>query len=133
MKRCNIALLAYAVTLLSGCDADRWLHPMRYEQIRRERLLTLYPPGTTRRSDVQARFDPLKPKLSEIRPPTGWEHCRDSYVGARSQASATRTGKAVTRCERYQAPDGVFSLCYCWFYYDEADRLVDAEWQWSSD
>jgi len=27
----------------------------------------------------------------------------------------------------------VFSLCYCWFYYDGADRVLDAEWQYASD
>lgn len=29
--------------------------------------------------------------------------------------------------------DGFLSLCFYWFYYDEADVLVDVEWQYQSD
>ncbi|MHB1080081.1 MAG: hypothetical protein ACYC67_11795 [Prosthecobacter sp.] len=43
------------------------------------------------------------------------------------------TDKRVDSCEIHFGADGMFSLCYCWFYYDRHEELVDADWQWSSD
>ena len=40
-----------------------------------------------------------------------------------------RSGKGF----RYVGPDGTFGLCYCWFYYDERDKVLDAEWQYHTD
>jgi hypothetical protein len=49
------------------------------------------------------------------------------------EQSERRTGKSPYRVERYLAPDGWLSLCRCWFYYDESDRLLDADWVYVKD
>ena len=130
LKDQSIVTILFATVFLSGCISSE-----SYIQKRRQQLLDLYPPGITSRSDVQARWRNIQPQFSEVRPSTGWADCRypDSTVGQRCLAVEHRTGKEIQRCERYFGPDGLFSLCYCWFYYDSADRLVDAEWQWSTD
>jgi len=103
-----------------------------YAAQRREKLLALYPPGTTSRADVQARFS-TQPEFSELRPDSGWSNDRIALIVSMVEQSERRTGKSPYRVERYLAPDGWLSLCRCWFYYDESDRLVDADWVYVKD
>jgi hypothetical protein len=127
----NFILLCSAVCLgitLVGCASRE-----EYAAKRRQRLLALYPPGTTTRADVQNRWG-KPPELSETRPASGWGGFAHPAVRVHAVASEQRTGKTVHRCERYFGPDGWSGgLCYCWYYYDDRDCIVDAEWQWHTD
>lgn len=127
----NLVLLCSALCLgisLGGCAS-----PQEYAAKRRQQLLALYPPGKTTREDVQKRWA-IRPELSETRPTSGWSGSTHPAIRVRAVASEERTGQLVYRCERYFGPDGLSGgLCYCWFYYDHRDYIVDAEWQWHSD
>jgi hypothetical protein len=115
---------------LSGCES-----PERYTQRRTEKLQAMYPAGTDR-TDVEKRFEPLKPQISETRPGAGWD-AFSKYPGMIPHITAVeqRSGKTVNRCDRYSAPDGFLSmsLCFAWFYYDAQDKVVEAEWEFQSD
>jgi hypothetical protein len=114
---------------LVGCTT-----PEQYAAERRERLLAVYPPGTTTRADVQKKWARRQPDVSETRPASGWTASSQPFVFRRVATSEQRTGKQVYRCERYLGADGVSGgLCWCWFYYDDADHLLDTEWQWHTD
>lgn len=105
-----------------------------YAAKRRQQLLAAYPPGKTTRADVQKRWSPIKPDLSETRPASGWVASTHLAVRERAVASEQRAGQIVSSCERYFGPDGWSGgLCYGWFYYDDRDYIVDAEWQWHTD
>ena len=123
MKRC-IAALALLV-MVAACASSE-----SHAAARRQRLLEFYPPGTSR-AQVLGQFG-SRPQFSEVRPVTGWTNS-ETVVGAKALASERRTGHLPGRVEGYLAPDGWFSLCFCWFFYDEADMLVDAEWEWHTD
>jgi hypothetical protein len=123
----TIVLLAFC-SLLIGC-----MSPEQIKAERRQRLLEMYPPGKTTREDVQKRWDMHRPDLSVVRPAAGWSECKTGWIRAFVENSERRTGKSVYRFDRYWGPDGVLSLCWCWFCFDENDRLVDAEWQYHSD
>jgi hypothetical protein len=121
--------LAACVGTAIGCGSS----PEAYANERRQRLLAIYPPGKTSRADVQAKW-PVQPEISEARPAGGWSACAHAAIRERAATSERRTGRTVERCERYFGPDGISgSLCYVWFYYDERDDLVDAEWQFHTD
>jgi hypothetical protein len=114
--------------VLSGC-----VSPEKYAEERRQRLLAANPPGKTTRTDVQKRWR-SQPDVSETRPASGWSASEDCAVREHTTASEQRTGQMVCRCERYSGPDGWSGgLCYGWFYYDNRDYVVDAEWQWHTD
>jgi hypothetical protein len=114
---------------LIGCTT-----PEQYAAQRRQRLLAAYPPGTTTRADVQKRWSPTQPDISETRPASGWSASPQPFARARVAASEQRTSSTVYSCDRYFGPDGRSEgLCWCWFYYDDRERLVDAEWQWHTD
>jgi hypothetical protein len=98
---------------------------------RRQKLLATYPPGETTRADVQKRW-PYQPDLSKVKPAGGWENA-GAEIRARVNASELRTGLPVYRCDRYFWGGLSGSMSYYWFYYDEKDGLVDAEWQWHTD
>jgi hypothetical protein len=115
-----IALIGCASTQQNGAE-------------RRQKLLEMYPPGSTTRADVQNKWGANHCDFSVTRPTEGWRVYNNDYVRARVENSEQRTGKPVYRCERYMGPDGFLSLACCWYYYDEQDRLVDAEWQYHSD
>jgi hypothetical protein len=127
----TLILLCSALCLgltLGGCAS-----PEEYAAKRRQQLLTHYPPGKTTRADVQKRWA-VRPEFSETRPASGWTGSTHPAIRARAVASEQRTGQMVSRCERYLGPDGWSGgLCYCWFYYDDRDCVVDAEWQWHTD
>src|SRR5262245_38240753 len=88
--------------------------------VRRERLLAIYPPGQTTRADVQKKWTPLDPEYTSARPAEGWAALDKARVRECVLGSEMRTGKPVSRVDCYVGPDGMFGLCYCWFYYDEA-------------
>jgi len=70
----------------------------------------------------------------ETKPASGWGAAVHPAIRGRAAASEQRTGQVVSRCERYFGPDGSSGgLCYVWFYYDNRDHVVDAEWQWHTD
>jgi hypothetical protein len=100
---------------------------------RRHELLAAYPPGITTRAKVQKRWSPIQAGFSERRPDLGWDGCPSALVRARVAASEQRTGHNIYLCERYFWPGLSGSLSYYWFYYDDRDYLVDAEWQWHTD
>jgi ABC-type phosphate/phosphonate transport system substrate-binding protein len=132
MKTRTLALLCCAVwgvITLGGCTS-----PEQHAAARRERLLTVYPLSTTTHADVQKRWSPVEADLSETRPASGWGACTQRLVREHVTTSEQRTGQTVYRCERYLGADGLSGgLCYSWFYYDNKDHLVDAEWQWHTD
>lgn len=99
---------------------------------RRQTLLEMYPVQKTQSKDIATRFG-HPPQVKQTRPTGGWTELQDLWVRKYVMETETRTGKPVHEVERYFGSAGVFSLCYCWFYYDGAGRLLDADWQWSSD
>lgn len=127
----KLMLLCSALCLgvvFGGCTS-----PEQYAAKLRQRLLASYPPGATTRADVQNRWR-KPPELAETRPATDWNRSAHLAIRVHATASEQRTGETVYRCERYFGPDGWSGgLCYCWFYYDDHDRIVDAEWQWHTD
>jgi len=107
-------VLAALVVLAACASADE------YAAERRVRLLELHPPGTPR-AQIHKEFGGTEPEFSLTRPEAGWRTFESATIGARALA------------ERWFMPDGFFSLCYVWFYYDDDDRVVDAEWQYHTD
>ena len=142
MKRIDsrACLAAALLMVLIGCQATDPTY-------RRQRLLELYPPGQTTRAQVQEKFSNYKmSQLSAIRTESGWNYeqqgvqaraMNDASIRSGVRASENRTGKEVYRCDCYWSPDprasSPASLCFCWFYYDQHDILLDAEWQYASD
>jgi hypothetical protein len=114
---------------LVGCTTAE-----QYAAERREGLLAVYPPGSTTRADVQTKWARRQPDVSETRPASGWAASGQPFVSSRVVTSEHRTGKQVYRCERYFGADGIAGgLCWCWFYYDDTDHLIDTDWQWHTD
>ena len=124
MKNAIIAVFALALLAAGGCASAE-----THAQKRRAELLATYPVGTTTRADVLRAWHYAEPELIERRPKAGWDKSHNSMVAQRCIASERRTGKRVDRVDRYSAPDGMFSICYQWFYYDAAEHLVDVDWE----
>jgi hypothetical protein len=99
---------------------------------RTARLREVYPPGTPK-AEVQSRWGQMKPDFSATRPDQGWDACANRFIAKKLQNEEASTGKSIASVDRYWGPDGLWSLCYCWFYYDSADKIVDVEWQYKSD
>jgi hypothetical protein len=130
---CSRALLLFCSVLCLGFTLTGCASSEDYTAERTRQILATYPPGKATRADVQKRWH-SQPELSEARPASGWNVSTNPSVRARTLASEKRTGQAVYRCERYFGPDGWSGgLCYGWFYYDDRDYIVDAEWQWHTD
>jgi hypothetical protein len=125
----SLAAFVTIAVVVAGCTSSADYDP----KVRRERLLAIYPPGQTMREDVQKKWAPIKPEFTAVRPSDGWESLDEPRVRTRVASSERRTGRAVWRVDCYVGPDGLLGLCYCWFYYNEADRVVDAEWQYHTD
>jgi hypothetical protein len=125
------AALALAAIAAVSCGSAA-----SYARAHRDALLVAYPPGETTRGEVRARWGSA-PDLWEARPPAGWSAARAPAVGTRALESERRTGKAVALVERYSGPDpgasSFLALCHGWFFYDDADRLIDVDWQYMSD
>jgi hypothetical protein len=105
----------------------------KYVAERNQQVLAAYPPGVTTRAKVQESWSHSHPDFSELRPDLGWDACPSALVRARVAASEQRSGQSIYRCERYFWAGLSGSLSYYWFYYDDRDYLVDAEWQWHTD
>ena len=116
--------------LLTGCVSQKSIDD--HAEMRRQRLLEMYPVGKTTRKDIEARFKG-PPQVRAHRPAAGWEAYPDRWVSSYAVNAEKRINRKIPEAERYFGADGMFSLCYCWFYYDSRQRLIDAEWQWSSD
>jgi hypothetical protein len=114
-------------SILSAC-ASYQEHAAR----RTARLREIYPQGTSRKQ-VQAKWGQINPDFSASRPPNGWEVYQSPFVRTKLANVERNTGKRVDLVERYWGPDGLWSLCYCWYFYDSEDRIVDVEWQYKSD
>lgn len=114
-----------AAAFLTGCQS--------YDPaVRRQKLLEIYPPGQTTRAEVQAKWSPINPDVSATRPVEGWSACVNDNIRRHTFAAEMRSGQMIHRTERYLGVDGL-GLCWCWFYYNELDTLVDAECQFHSD
>lgn len=85
------------------------------------------------KEEVQSKWGHIKPDFSAVRPDGGWQTYTNEYIAKRLQDEETVTGKSITFVDRYWGPDGLFSLCYCWYFYDSAAKIVDVEWQYKSD
>lgn len=110
---------------------------MRYQEERNARLRAAYPAGIPRMV-VHAKLTTesgveMVPVLSGVRPETGWATVPQVPGGNWCLRAEERTKQTITSFERYSRADGMFSLCYYWFYYNRGDSLVDAEWQYQSD
>lgn len=103
-----------------------------YAEMRRQRLLEIYPPRVTTKKEVRAKWS-APPQVEASRPAGGWEVHSDGRIRFYGSSAEKRIGRTIPKLERYFGVDGLNSLCYCWFYYDSKDRLLDAEWQWSTD
>jgi len=125
----HVALLAISF-LVVGCYSQRDYDA--HNEMRRQRLLEMYPVRKTTQQDVAKRWG-YAPQERQSRPKAGWENHPDAWVAKFTAHAEKRIGKKIAKVERYFGADGMFSLCYCWFYYDASGRLLDAEWQWSSD
>jgi hypothetical protein len=126
----TIVAIALAIPVVSaGCSSAADYDP----KVRRDRLLAIYPPGQTTRADVQKKWEPISPEFTVARPADGWAALDKPRVSERIATSEQRTGKPVQLVDCYVGPDGFLGLCYCWFYYDAADKVVDAEWQYHTD
>lgn len=123
-------LVIMACFMITGCYNQKSFDD--HVEMRHQRLLKIYPLRKTTRKDVEAKWRfPAQVKVD--RPAAGWDAEPDNWVKTYTTKAEARIEKKIARVERYYGADGIFSLCYCWFYYDSADRLLDAEWQWSSD
>ena len=128
------AILLTTAVVFAGCSSPAMYDP----KVRRERLLAIYPPGQTSRADVQKRWAPITPQFTAARPADGWAALDKPRVRERVASSEQRTEHPVQLVECYVGPDSRSSfdfsgLCYCWFYYDAAGKVVDVEWQYHTD
>lgn len=124
----RIILFLLTILVVVGCTSYE-----EYARERSEKLLKIYPPGTTTREAVQKKWGKIQPDFSAVRPDSGWERYENPYIRSKIIVIEKKIGREVTRIDRYWGPDGFMSLCYCWFYYDSTDYLRDAEWQYKSD
>jgi hypothetical protein len=135
MRLVPICILGAMCVAMVGCGSMA-----TYEAERREELLTIYPPGHTSRNDVRKKWGKngsgeFPHYYAAARPADGWESFSKKYVQERVFLSQQRTGEAVASVERYYGVDGhhFLGLCYIWYYYNAADKLLDVEWQYASD
>jgi hypothetical protein len=130
-----IFVIVLAVAVVSaGCSSPGAYDP----KVRREQLLAIYPPGQTTRADVQKKWAPGTAEFTFARPADGWAALDKPGIRERVAASERRTGKPVQLVDCYVGPDSrslfdFLGLCYCWFYYDGAQKVVDVEWQYHTD
>lgn len=117
-------LLAFC---FAGCTSYEVHAARRSEELRR-----IYPIGITR-SDVQNKWGASRPDFTALRPAGGWESEPDRFISKQLLLVESRTKKDVIRVDRYWGADGFMSLCYCWYYFDSEEKLVDVEWQYKSD
>ncbi len=123
----NILHIITLSLCVAGC-ANPYMWDKTY---RTNKLREVYPSEVTSREDVHNRLE-QEPDLITERPENGWSN-QSVYFEVEK-----RTGKEITLVERYRMYDprssvDYFGLCYLWFYYDSADRVIDVEWEYLSD
>jgi hypothetical protein len=132
-------LVGSGVTLAGCFSAARYEEDLRQrEQKHHQELLAAFPPEKTTRADVQKGLEPSTPDVVLIRVADDWSMNESGfnkpYFQERIAATEQRTRHTVFRCEHYLMPTGLSGgLCVYWFYYDDRERLIDAEWQWHTD
>jgi hypothetical protein len=122
------AVLSLFLAVASGCKS--------YEEIaaeRHDRLVQIYPLGTTTREDVAKKWGATKPELAFDRPAAGWLALPRHDIAVHPDTVEKKTQREIASFERYFGVDGFLSLCRCWFYYDREGKLVEVEWQYVSD
>ncbi len=115
---------------LGGCSFRESVR--REAASRTERLRLDYPPGMSREA-VQSRWGQIKPDFSASRPSSGWSAHPNRDLTKRVESVEARTGNRIDSVERYWGLATSMSLCYCWFFYDSGEKIVDVEWQYKSD
>lgn len=126
MKAHLVCIVVFALALI-GCKSYQ-----QHATDRTAKLREIYPAGMSK-NDVQAKWDPIKPDFSASHPLEGWNAYTNTYIAKKLSDLESRTGKTIESVDRYWGSDGLMSLCYCWYYYDSAGRIVDVEWQYKSD
>jgi hypothetical protein len=130
-RRLASITIAGCALSISGCLSTGSMEA--YAEKRRQTLLEMYPVGKTTQKDVETRWGEQSRRISATRPAKGWDTHDNPRVKRFGPKAEKRIGKKIAKLEQYHGPDGLMSLCYCWYYYDNAGRLVDTEWEWSSD
>ena len=126
----GIVMAIFAALFLTSCGTTQ--SQEEYAESRRQTLLQMYPVKKTTRKDVETKFG-YPPQVRENRPPGGWQKHDNPWIARYASRAEKRINKTIPKLDRYFGGDGLFSVCYCWFYFDTSDRLLAAEWQWSSD
>ncbi len=127
----KLIAFAFMLTLaLAGCSFQQSVQ--REAASRTDRLRVDYPPGMSKQ-EVQSRWGQTKPDFSASRPVSGWAAHPNSYLAKKLQSVEARTGKQVDSVDRYWGLYTSMSLCYCWYFYDSSEKIVDVEWQYKSD
>ncbi|GAA5482200.1 hypothetical protein [Haloferula sargassicola] len=124
----NLASVLLLICWLAAGCASYETHAAR----RTAGLREMYPPGTSRQ-EVQRKWKPVEPDFSAARPGQGWRAYPNDFIARKLAGVEVRTGKRVALVERYWGPDGFVSLCWCWYFYDSTERVIDVEWQYKSD
>ena len=121
------------IALLLTCGlAVRCVSYQEYAASRTARLREMYPPGLSR-EEVQHRWGQAKPDFSALRPDGGWHAYPIDHIARKLQDKEAATGKVIASVDRYWGQDGLMSLCYCWYFYDAAGKIIDVQWQYKSD
>lgn len=123
----SIAFMFMLTLALAGCVSVQ-----QQAAVRTERLRVDYPPGMSRQQ-VQSRWAQTKPDFSVSRPASGWAAHPNSYLARKLESVEARTGKQIDSVARYWGLYTSMSLCYCWYFFDSSEKLVDVEWQYKSD
>jgi hypothetical protein len=110
--RFTVVLLATVSSV--GCYSQQSVDA--HAEMRRQKLLEIYPPRVTTKEDVRAKWN-VPPQIEASRPLGGWDHHSDGWVRSYGSKAELRIGRQIPKLERYFGADGFFSLCYCWFYY----------------
>jgi hypothetical protein len=122
------ASILLAALLVAGCASREG-----YARKRTAGLLAVYPPKVTTSAEVNSKWLGLEPEITAVCPTNGWQNIIPPYVGARCLAVERRTGQHVYRCDRMPDIETSGVLGHCWFYFDDANRLIDAEWRYATD
>ncbi len=122
---------AFILTLaLTGCSFHQSVQ--QDAALHTDRLRVDYPPGMSKQ-EVQSKWGQIKPDFSASRPSSGWSAYPSRYLAEKLESAEARTGKRIDSVNRYWGLYTSMSLCYCWYFYDSSEKIVDVEWQYKSD
>lgn len=122
---------AFVLSLaLAGCSFHGSVQ--REASARTDQLRADYPPGMSKQ-EVQSRWGQIKPDFSASRPNRGWAGHPSRHLAEKLESMEARSGKRIDSVNRYWGPYTSMSLCYCWYFYDSSEKIVDVEWQYKSD